>query len=221
MSVIGISPSLMQINFFIVHITSLAFNVLFANFMCDEYNYILEINVADNVLSIAVNMSKVESAHAVLLRSSQGYKEETKHGSKLQPVEVHKGSLLVYLDFLTAKRMQEKYGQVMNYKVADRCDNHQSETFLFSTGSSILRITKVQQDFLLGIKQTECRVEVLKRLEWTASLAIGSEVYVTIATIPAPVKGIVRYIGKLPGEEGRKFGIEIMVCIYTVIYKLM
>ena len=170
--------------------------------------------IADNniILSVAINMSKAESTHAVLLQSTNGYKE-TKDGSKLQPVEVREGSLLVYLDFLTAKRIQEKYEQLMNYKVVDRCDNHQSEAFLFSTGSSILRITKVQQDFLLGIRQTNCRVEVLKRLEWTESLALGSEVYVTIATIPAPVKGIVRYIGKLPGEEGRKFGIEMMVCI--------
>ena len=106
----------------------------------------------------------------------------------------------------------------MNYKLADRRDDHQSEVFLFVTGSSVLHITSSQRDYLLGVKQTHYRMEVLERLRWTESLTVGSEVYVTITTIPAPVKGIIRYIGELPGEEGRKFGIEIMVCIIHVIY---
>ena len=105
----------------------------------------------------------------------------------------------------------------MNYKVADRCDNQQSEAVLFViVSSSILHITMLQRDFLLGVKQTHYRMEVLeRRLQWVELLTVGCEVYVTIATIPVPVKGIVRYIGKLSGEEGKQFGIEIMV--WTVL----
>ena len=161
-------------------------------------------------------MSKVEHMYAVLLKSGHGYKEEVeiKDGSHLKAVLVHEGSLLVYLNSLTAKRIQEKYGKLMNYKVAGRCDSNQSEVFLFATGSSIiLHITPLQQDFLLGVKM-RYRLEVLERLQWIESLTVGFEVYVTIATIPGPVKGIIRYIGKLSGEEGRKCGIELMVCIY-------
>ena len=160
-------------------------------------------------------MSKVEQLYAVLLKSGHGHKEEIKDGGQLKAVAVHKGSLLVYLDSLTVKRIQEKYGRLMNYEVADRCDSNQSKVFLFATGSSsILNITALQRDFLLGVKQTRCRMEVLERLQWVESLAVGCEVYVTIATIPAPVKGIIRYIGKLPSEEGRKCGIELMVLMH-------
>lgn len=162
-------------------------------------------------------MSRVEQSYAVLLKSSRGYKEEIKGGSQsVKLVAIHKGSLLVYLDSLTVNQIKEKYDRLVNYKVVDRCDNVQTEAFLFVTvsESTILHITASQREFLVGVKQTHYRMEVLGRLKWTESLTSGSEVYVTITTIPAPVKGIIRYIGKLPGEEGRKFGIELMVYTY-------
>ena len=160
-----------------------------------------------------IDMSKVEQLYAVLMKSGHGYQKEAKDGTQLKPVAIHKGTLLVYLDSLTTNKIQEKYDRLVNYKVADRCDNSQSEAFLFAVTESLLHITTSQRDFLLGIKQTHYRMEVLERLQWVDSLIVGSNVYVTIATIPAPVKGTIRYIGKLPGEEGRKFGIELMVCI--------
>ena len=170
-------------------------------------------------------MSKA-GMYGVLLKSGHGYKEER---NALKPIGVHKGTLLVCLDPLTVKRIQEKYDRSVNYKVADRCDNQQSEAVLSVANSSILCITMLQRDFLLGIKQTHYRMEVLERkLQWVELLTVGSEVYITIATIPAPVRGIVRYIGKLSGEEGKQFGIEIMVwikyvgnCSYIHIYIYM
>ena len=163
-------------------------------------------------------MSKAGQIYAVLLKSCHGYKEER---NKLKPIGVHKGTLLVYLNPLTVNRIQEKYDRPVNYKVADRRDNQQSEAVLFvADSSSILHITMLQRDFLLAVKQTHYRMEVLERkLQWVELLTVGSEVYVTIATIPAPVRGIVRYIGKLSDEEGKQFGIEIMVwIIYVVSY---
>ena len=160
-------------------------------------------------------MSKVEQLYAVLLKSAHGYKQEIIDGAdQLKPIAVHKGSLLVYLDSLIINSIQEKHNRLVNYKLADRCDVQQSEVFLFVAGS-ILHINALQRDYLLGVKQTHYRMEVLERLQWVQSLTVGSDVYVTIATIPTPVRGIIQYIGELPGEEGRKFGIELMVSMYN------
>ena len=162
-------------------------------------------------------MSKVEQLYAVLLKFACGYKQEIIDGTdQLKPVAVHKGSLLVYLDSLTINRIQEKHDRLVNYKLADRCDIQQSEVVLFVAGS-ILHINALQRDYLLGIKQTYYRMEVLERLQWVQSLVVGSDVYVTIATIPTPVRGTIQYIGELPGEEGRKFGIELVVCMYSLV----
>ena len=160
-------------------------------------------------------MSKAEELYAVLLKSGRGFKEE-KGERQFKPVTVHKGTLLVYLDSLAVKRIQEKYNCLMNYKVADGYEIFESEVFLFVTGSSISHITTLHRDFLFGVKQTHCRMELLKSLQWVQSLRLGSDVYVTIATIPTPVRGIIRYIGELPGEEGTKFGIEMMVRMYNI-----
>ena len=161
-------------------------------------------------------MNKAEETFAILVKSDRGYKKETKHGIQFESVTVHKGTLLVFLDSSTVKKIQEKYRCAINYKVADRCEICQSEVFLLATGDSILRITKLQREFLLGVRQLISRMELLKRLQWVESLTVGTDIYVTIATIPTPVKGIIRYIGELPGEEGRKFGIEMMVCTHVV-----
>ena len=159
-------------------------------------------------------MSKPQSPYAVLLKSGRGYKEEiTNNGSQLRTVAAHKGTLLICLNSEMTTRLQRKFGCHVNYKFADRCDIHQTDVFLFDNGSNVLCIATLQRDFLLGVKQAHCRMELLKRLEWVESLEVGSEVYVTIATIPAPVRGIIQYIGGLTGEEGRKFGIEILVCM--------
>ena len=161
-------------------------------------------------------MSQLESPYAIVLKSTQGY-IEINDKSHLKHILVHQGSLLIRLDSLTVNKAQEKHGRSVNYKVSDRHDNLQSEAFLFVEEASILHIATAQRDFLLGIKHTHCRMEVLDKLEWVESLTVGSKIYVTIASITAPVKGIVRYIGGLPGEEGRKFGIEMMVCV-AVMY---
>ena len=158
-------------------------------------------------------MSQVKQLFGVLLKSAHGYKKEIKDGDHMKPVPVHKGSLLVYLDSVIANEIQKKHDRLVNYKLADRHDIQRFEVFLFDSGSSILHVNPLQREFLLGVRQTHYRMEILDKLQWVESLTVGSEVYVTIATIPTPVKGIIRYIGGLPGEEGRKFGIELMVCI--------
>ena len=165
-------------------------------------------------------MSKAKQLYGVLLKSAVGYKKVAKDGDQLKPVPVHKGSLLVYLDSMIANEIQNKHDRLVNYKLADRCDIQRFEVVLFDSGSSILHINSMQREFLLGVRQTHYRMEVLDKLQWVESLTVGSEVYVTIATIPTPVRGIIRYIGVLHGEEGRKFGIELMVRMINLVINL-
>ena len=155
-------------------------------------------------------MSEAESLCAVLVKDSHGYKEEIK--DELTPVVVHQGSLLAYLDSLVINRIKEKYDCIVNYRLADAC--YDSEVFFFATDSSVLYITSRQRDLLLGIEGLERRVQVLDKLEWAESLTVGCEVCVTIGDTADPVKGIIRYIGELPGEEGRNFGVELLVRLY-------
>ena len=159
-------------------------------------------------------MSEVESACVVLLKDGHGYKEEIK--DELTPVVMHQGSLLAYLDSLVTNRIKEKYDCIVNYRLADAC--YDSEVFFFATDSSILYITSRQRDLLLGIEDLQHRVQALDKLEWVESLTVGCEVCVTIDDTTAPVRGIIRYIGELPGEEGRNFGVELLVRSYTEIF---
>ena len=159
-------------------------------------------------------MNKVELSYAVLLKSGHGYKEEMK--DELTPVLVNKGSLLTYLDSSVINRIKEQYDCLVNYKLVDTC--YHSEVFFFATESSVFYITSLQRDLLLGVEHMQDRTKVLERLQWVESLAVGSDVYVIIATIPAPVRGIIRYIGELPGEDGRNFGVELMVIKATTVY---
>ena len=151
-------------------------------------------------------MSKVELSYAVLLKDGHGYKEEMK--DELTPVMLKQGSLLKYLDSLVVNRIKEKYDFLVNFKLVDT--GYHSEVFFFAAKSSVFYITSLQRDFLLGIERLH-RISVLNRLQWVESLTVGSDVYVTIAATPTPVKGIIRYIGEVPGDEGRNFGVELMV----------
>ena len=135
-------------------------------------------------------MSKVELSYAVLMKHSLGYKEERSDKKQLfKPVAIIEGSLLVYLNPLTVKRIQEKYNCLVNHKVVNSCC--QSEYFLFVTGSSVFYITTLQKDLLLGVEHLHSRIGVLQGLEWIESLKVDSEVYVTINTIPALVRGAI------------------------------
>ena len=158
--------------------------------------------------------------YALLLQDVEGFKKESQ---QLKPVTVKKSSLLIHLNPSVVNGMKKNYECVVNYQVdhlekALREDSSVKNTELVYVDSNVLfYLSKRQRDLLLGVKNPYNRLEVLGRLEWVESLRKGSKVYVTIPTITAPVRGIVRYIGSLPGEEGRKFGVELMgVCIHII-----
>ena len=160
-------------------------------------------------------MDKTELPYAVLLKSGHGYKEEMT--DELTPVVVSKGSLLTYLDSLISNRIKQKYDCLVNYKLVDTC--YHSEVFFFATEPSVFYITSLQKDLLLGIEHMEDRTKVLDKLQWVESLTVGSEVCITIATVPTPVRGIIRYIGELHSEEGRNFKVELMVRRLLYVYE--
>ena len=60
-------------------------------------------------------------------------------------------------------------------------------------------LTVKQRDLLLAVDSCLDQIELVKKLHWVESLAKDSEVYVTLASIPVPVIGVIRYVGELPG----------------------
>ena len=174
---------------------------------------------------------------ALLLQNVEGFKEEKLFGiykRRLKPVAVKKGSLLILLNPSVVNTMKKSYGCNVNYRVehvvrsmhAFGGNSMIGGEHVFVDSSLLYYLSKHQRNLFLGVINPFDRLELLGQLEWVESLREGSEVYVTIPTVTAPVKGIVRYIGSLPGEEAIKFGVELMVCTYiyllaSVVYFLI
>ena len=153
-------------------------------------------------------------SYALLLEDVKGYhkysvfvKSDQLEGELTHKI-IPKGSLLVRLSKKDANKIQDTYNNTVNYMVYGI---HSTESYLFVGDHMICSVTNQQRDFLYGIEGLIERLEVYKRLEWIEKLTESSEVYVTIPTVTYPVRGIVRWIGKLSGEHGKKFGIELLV----------
>ena len=165
-------------------------------------------------------------SYGLLLDDMKGYRRLSAFVNKdqLEGEITHKvvsrGSLLVQLNKTIIKAFKETFNCIVNYMVYSIPS---TDTYLMVGSHKVCMITNEQRDFLYGIVGLTERLEVYNRLGWIEKLTEGSEVYVTIYTTPYPVKGIVRWIGKLAGEYGKKFGIELLVCVivhipYSAIY---
>ena len=135
----------------------------------------------------------------VLLEDKSAYKYTTKWSQDI----VLKGSLLVEL---TYGEVRETWSRPLNYKKYS--DN---SVELYCKPEDVRQLNDEQFNLLLGVKHPVDCYKALDILDWVETLRVGSGVNVTIPTIPNAVKGIIRYIGPLPGEEGTKFGIELLV----------
>ena len=162
-----------------------------------------------------------ENAYALLLQDVEGFKEGASfrgYGKEWKSITVVKGSLLTRLNPSVVNTIQKDYKCLVNYRVDDTVKKLRGDSpvknveFLYVDCDILFYVSRLQRDFMLGVTNPSSRLEVLGRLEWVESLVKGSNVYVTIATITSPVRGVIQYIGGLPGEEGRKFGVELMVC---------
>ena len=117
-----------------------------------------------------------------------------------------RGSLLVELTDVEAKETHQHFTPPLNYKKFS-----DDSVKLYCRPEQVLQLSDKHFSLLLGVKLPFDRYKVLNILHWVEKLKAGFGVNVTIPTIPYPVRGIVRYIGSLPGEEGTKFGIELLV----------
>ena len=163
-----------------------------------------------------------ENTCALLLQGVEGFKEASLLGcgKEWKSIKIKKGSLLTRLNPSVVNRIKKDYKCLVNYRVDDTVKKLRGDSlvkdveFLYVDCDVLFYVSRLQRDLMLGVNNLSSRLEVLGRLEWVESLVKGSDVYVTIPTITSPVRGVIRYIGGLSGEEGRKFGVELMVCAY-------
>ena len=151
-------------------------------------------------------------SYGLLLEEKVGYKKQdtVSSGSTVtyHKVKVLKGTLLITLSHEESIIVSHSH-HVHNYKsmggmgVSLYCDAHQ-----------VYQITREQRDMLLGVRNMESRIEEVHKLEWVSSLDFGSSVYVSIPTISTPVRGAIRHVGKIRGQAGTMFGVELMVGLF-------
>ena len=120
-----------------------------------------------------------------------------------------RGSLLVELTDTEARETQQYFIPPLNYKKYS-----DDSVKLYCKPEQVLQLSDEQFNLLLGVKYPFDRYKALNILHWVEKLKSGYGVNVTISTIPHPVRGVIRYIGLLPSEEGTKFGIELLVSKY-------
>ena len=123
---------------------------------------------------------------------------------------VVKGSLVTQLSHGEARLIANKLNPPHNYK----CIAGRETITLYCKATQVYQLTESEKDLLNGVVNKSDRIEVLHNLDWVGELKFRSCVYVTIPTIPVPVRGLVYHIGSLEGELGTKFGIELQVCMY-------
>ena len=117
-----------------------------------------------------------------------------------------RGSLLVELAESDARETLQHFAVPLNYKKYS-----DDSVKLYCKPEQVLQLNEEQFNLLLGVKYPLDRYKALNILHWVETLRIGYGVAVAIPTIPHPVRGVIRYKGLLPGEEGIKFGIEMLV----------
>ena len=146
----------------------------------------------------------------ILLEDKDAYKQK-KGWNPLAPAysddHILKGSLLMALSDSEARDTVQYFNFPLNYK---KCTDPTLK--LYCDPEDVRQLTEKQFKLLLGVKYATDRYHLLRTLQWAESLDKGDPVAVTIPTISAPIKGVIQYIGPLPGEEGTKFGVELLVC---------
>ena len=157
-----------------------------------------------------------EKPFGILIKDVIGYTQveilvEDQSVTHYQKRSVTNGTLLTAMSHGEARMTADKFDPPHNYKYVVE---HETIT-LYCKPTQVYRLTKSERALLNGVARKDDRIEVLQNLDWVGKLQFGSFVYVTIPTIPVPVKGIVCHIGPLQGEVGTKFGIELQVSGYS------
>ena len=151
-------------------------------------------------------------SYGLLLEERVGYKKQdaVSSGSTVtyHKVKVLKGTLLITLSHEESIIVSHSH-HVHNYKSMGGMG-----VSLYCDADQVYQITREQRDMLLGVRNMESRIEEVHKLEWVSSLDFGSSVYVSIPTISTPVRGAIRHVGKIRGQAGTMFGVELMVGVF-------
>ena len=147
----------------------------------------------------------------ILLEDTIAYKETSKWGilttKAFTEEHIVRGSLLVTLTDSEIKETSwYNFTPPLNYK-----KYHDEYIKLHCKSEQVHQLNDQQFDLLLGVKFPFDRYKALNILHWAEKLTAGFGVNVTIPTILNSVRGVIQYIGPLPGEEGTYFGIELLV----------
>ena len=144
--------------------------------------------------------------YAILLQES---KSVFGYPSSFSSKQVLRGTLLARLSAFEVSDLTHHCGITtpLNFKVLE-----EPAVKLRCTVNNVFLLSYNQKEFLLAIPSAIDRFEAIYKLGLAEKLTERSTVYVSIPTLRIIAKGIVRYIGKLPGERGTKFGIELLVC---------
>ena len=155
-------------------------------------------------------------SYGLLLEETVGYKKlDTSRSGRpsitYQKQKIAKGTLLVTSPHEESQNIASHLHHVHKYKPMGEMG-----VSLYCDANQVYRITREQRDMLFGVRNMESRLEELYKLGWVCKLDFGSSVYVTIPTIPTPVSGVIRHVGKICGQLGTVFGVELMVHVSVI-----
>jgi len=151
--------------------------------------------------------------YAVLLQDAVGHKEHKPiifgYASSSTDKSVLRGELLARLtqeEVRELKHQNANAGPPLNFKYLK-----DSTVKLYCSAHIVHLLNYEQKELLMAISNTFDRHGAIGKVDWGHSLTKGSVVFVSVSGLPTAAKGVVRYIGKLPCEQGTQFGVELMV----------
>ena len=145
---------------------------------------------------------------AILLVDSVGDKGGLFRRKKDQ--NVLRGSLLLSIPPKDAPNTADGK-PAYNYRVAG------DDTMMYCSEQDLAPVTRYEFDLLNGVKSAGARYDAFVNdiMDWGSKLGLNDTVYVSLPSQKAienkRCRAVVRWIGLLPGEEGTKFGVELLV----------
>ena len=152
-------------------------------------------------------------AEYILLKQQIGERKPNKLEEKPLQVYICRGEILLEIP-LKEQIPREDGTPPHNY-----CKYDDPDVTTYNNGTNVSQLYGAEFDYLLGIDRPSDRaVQYLQpnKLAWIMGLIGGTEVFFNLdkeTDVPLIIQGKVRYYGAIPGLDGVKFGIEIIVSI--------
>ena len=149
----------------------------------------------------------------ILLKQQMGERKPNQEGEKPMETYFFRGEIL--LEIPEKEQIPREDGTpAHNY-----CRYDDLDVTTYNNGTNVSPLYGAELDYLLGIDRPSVRaIEYLQvdKLAWIMDLRHGSNVFFQLdkeKDVPLIIPGKIRYYGPIPGYEGVKFGIEIIVGI--------